>query len=155
MWKCFGLDSLNILHVRKTSLLVFLVGPIWHIVFWNWVCSETFLLLKMSGWVVGRGMISLPRDPIPGREGSVLRKGGKTLGDSSDRQDLANLLHGPFCKHPSCLPKGQPGVPREVFLPWAPPYNWGASVQAVGAMQEGLLRNAGTVSVLEIAAFRN
>lgn len=100
-------------------------------------------------------MISLPQDPIPGREGSVLHKGGKTPGDSSDREDLANLLRGPFCKYPSCLPKRQPGVPQGVFLPWAPPYNWGASVQAVGAMQEGLLRNAGTVSVLEIAAFRN
>lgn len=60
-----------------------------------------------------------------------------------------------FANTPPASPKDSRGSHRGYFCPEPPPYNRGASVQAVGAMQEGLLRNAGTVSVLEIAAFRN
>jgi len=52
-------------------------------------------------------MICLLQDPIPGRDGSALREGGRERGREnlagiSNHEDVSNLLHGQSCKDPSC-----------------------------------------------------
>lgn len=141
------------------SLVIFLVRQIWHVVFLEMGLVQDISAVK-NVQLSHRNMDdqSLLKNPINGRKGSALCEGEKVLGCSScirmclTISNCTNYLPSPSNAGSCTESRAAVGPMGGISVP-SPLCSQGASVLALGVMQEGLLRSAGTVSVSEIAAF--